>query len=116
MNEWACNQGCFVCGPAGQRLNHVNTECCRSTQCHHDRWRAQITTWLTTEEKFNTTLWLEVEKQAWDDWLAAEVEFREELAEKPRVYVRHERRDPNDPTKARADARKAARAKARADQ
>ena len=101
----ACDRGCFECGPSGQRLRHNGTGCCGSTICSPPRWAEQVERWLSIEEKFNYALWVEVEKATQEAWCAAEEAFREELQNKPKVYVRQEPRPPNNPSRVREIAR-----------
>lgn len=101
----ACDQGCFACGPAGQRRNHVGTDCCHSTLCIPDRWRHQVVNWLTTEERFNIALWLEVEKDTIEAWCAAEEAYRHELLARSKVVVSHVAAAPNNPSRQRETAK-----------
>jgi hypothetical protein len=96
MGEIACSAGCFVCGPAGQRKDHIDTGCCGHTMCDPQRWEGQTRQWLTVEARFNTGLWLAVEAEytaRCEQWLAAQDEFVEELRARPKARVRHVRRE-----------------------
>lgn len=98
----ACDRGCFVCGPSGQRQRHNGTTgCCNSTMCNTHRWRDQTIWWLSVEEKFNYALWLEVEKTTQEEWAAAEEVFREELRSTPKVHIKQVPRPPNNPARTR---------------
>lgn len=97
----ACDRGCFVCGPSGQRLHHNGTGCCNSTMCDSPQWYRQTMLWLTIEQRFNYALWLEVEKATMNEWAAAEEVFREELRSKPKAFVKQVARKPNNPSRTR---------------
>jgi hypothetical protein len=109
MTEWACARGCFACYPDAEARGYHDTGCCGSTLCEPERWSHQVVTWLTTEEKFNIALWLEVEKATQQEWCEAEATFKAELAAKPKTYVKWVAREPKEPSKTRAEARVKAR-------
>ena len=81
MGSVACNQGCFVCGPHGQRLGHINTGCCGSTICDEPRWQRQTEQWLTIEQVYNDKVreWLRAEEQYVVAWLYAEQDYQTDV-------------------------------------
>lgn len=103
-NSMACDRGCFVCGPPGQRLNHNGTGCCDSTMCSSNRWKEQIKDWLTIEQAYNEAFAQWEEAQGLTAYLKAEEAFREELRAKRKVYVRQNPPTPNNPAKRRGVA------------
>lgn len=110
MPDWACNRGCFECGPEGERLGHP-VGCCGSTLCYQPLWDRQVQLWLEAEERYKAEQWLAAEVEhieKVDAWLAAEVEFREELRARPKVHVKYVPREmqrEKDPVEERAKAR-----------
>jgi len=83
ISHLCCPNGCYPCGTSYYQTGEHHYDCCRETICNEYAWGKQLAAYLTIEEKFNVALWLEVEK-----------EFKAKLAERPKVRVRYEGRQP----------------------
>jgi hypothetical protein len=135
MSQFACDHGCFVCGPEGQRRHHSRTGCCGSTVCDESRWRSQIRDWLRLEEMWQrkVTDWLyaeqtyETQVNTWleaeynygldlTEWLQAESVFLAQIRAKPKTVLRHKTREEQrelDPAHTRRRVKAQTRVKAR---